>query len=311
MLKAYPESPVPYTIEIELTNYCNARCIFCSNSVSNREKGFIDTEKLVHYLEEQKELMPQNWFNKKIGKNIFPKIVLAGLGEPLLHKDIFKIIKKCKEHGFRVQLVTNGMLLTEVTVLELIKSGIDEIAISLHSLNREIYNSITELDLAIVLPRVEQALHQLRGKNIKVELWRIKPPANMKREDESDEKKYNNFVSKYDYVTVLGPSEPWERDGIVDSLCDGVNDDPDGQIWCHKIFFTQNIAWNGDIVLCCNDYNRISVKLGNVFENINLDLIGPKKLILSKKHIPEICHKCRRWKDVEYDQIVKEQKIEL
>ena len=87
-----------------------------------------------------------------------------------------------------------------------------------------------------------------------------------------------------------------------------VSDDENGKIWCHKIFFTYNIAWDGEVILCCNDYNRRTVNLGNAFCN-NIDVETIKKDILFNNKIPELCKKCRRWKDVEYENILKEYNI--
>ena len=60
----------------------------------------------------------------------------------------------------------------------------------------------------------------------------------------------------------------------------------------------------GDIVLCCNDFNRLSVKLGNVFTD---DIISNKvrQSILERKVIPDICKNCRRWKDNELEEIIE------
>lgn len=30
-----------YTIEIEVTNYCNAKCVFCANKQLKRSRGFL------------------------------------------------------------------------------------------------------------------------------------------------------------------------------------------------------------------------------------------------------------------------------
>ena len=63
-----PDQYAPYTIEIELTNYCNAHCIFCPNNSSKRERGFIDKQKLYEFLNKQKETKKQSgllWTQKR------------------------------------------------------------------------------------------------------------------------------------------------------------------------------------------------------------------------------------------------------
>ena len=102
----------PYTIEIELTNCCNASCVFCPNSISPRKKEFIDKQKLFKFLKNEKSKKNVNAFNKEFKTFDFPKIVYAGLGEPLLHPDFIEIIEYTKKLGFIVEIVTNGYLLT-------------------------------------------------------------------------------------------------------------------------------------------------------------------------------------------------------
>lgn len=309
MLELYPDKITPYTIEIELTNHCNASCEFCCHSTSSREKGFMDIKKLKKFLIDEKNKMNDNWFNKKIGKNLFPKIVLAGLGEALMHPQIFEIIKIMKELEFRVQLVTNGLLLTDKNIQGLIETNVDEVCISLHSINKNIYKSITGLDLKHVLPKVEKALEKFEKHNVHVEIWRVKPSIKNTRESKKDQNNFENWINKYKNIIILGPSEPWNRDNTIESLCEKIIDNPDSTIWCHKIYFTYNIAWNGDVILCCNDYNRKSVNLGNAFSK-NFDVEKEKIDILFNGKIPQICKNCKRWKDTEYANIIKEYNIQ-
>lgn len=305
----YPNYISPYTIEIEVTNYCNASCIFCTNSDSSREKGFIDMNNLNHFLIKMNEIRKNNWFNIAIKKMIFPKIVLAGLGEPLLHPKIFDIIKLCKDLNYQVELVTNGLLLSPEVTQKLINLRLDSLAISLHSLNDDIYHSITGIKLERVLQNVIPSLEMLRESNVYTQIWRVKPTHNMKQETMFDQEKFEEFSNKFSFVKVLGPSEPWDRDGKNNSVCDFVNDDDDNKIWCHKIYFTYNISWEGRIVLCCNDYNRLSVNMGNVFYD-EIDYSNEiREKILTSDNRPDICKKCRRWKDIEYDDIRTKYKL--
>ena len=297
-----PDQYAPYTIEIELTNYCNAHCIFCPNNSSKRERGFIDKQKLYEFLNKQKEIKVNNWFNKTFNTLDFPKIVYAGLGEPLLHPNFLEIVEYTKKLGFQVEIVTNGLLLSQKLVDKLIELNVDSLAISLHSINEDIYNEITGLSLDNVLPNVTYALEKYKKYSGKIQLWRIKPFSNMKQETREDENKYQEYLKEYPNVIVLGPSEPWERDMNNPTSCDPVNDDPISGIWCRKLYYTLNIAYTGDIVMCCNDFNRISVNMDNAFETSNISE-NVREKILKKQFIPSICKKCRRWKDNELEEI--------
>ncbi len=71
--------------------------------------------------------------NKKILDNIYEmgvkEIVWSG-GEPLLYKDIVKLLKKSKEAGIYNSLITNGSLLNETNIQEYLKY-IDKLIVSL------------------------------------------------------------------------------------------------------------------------------------------------------------------------------------
>lgn len=75
-------------------------------------------------------------FDKKI-----KAIHFQGMGEPLLNKDLPKMIAYIKEKDVAEQLnlITNGALLTEKLSLALISSGIDTIKISLQGLTAKRY----------------------------------------------------------------------------------------------------------------------------------------------------------------------------
>lgn len=301
-----------YTMEIEATNFCNACCEFCFNKQSKYEKGFIDIEEFKIFLKKQREMSKMNLLNDMVGSNIFPKIVFGGAGEPLLHPKIFELIAEAKNEGFYVSLITNGCLLTLDCAKKLIKSGLDELDVSLHTVNYDKYFNITQLRLEQFVEQMKSALIYLTKNNKVVYLWRIKALHEKDFDDSFDEKLYNSFCDECGIPKqhVLGPSLAWSRDGTVDSLCEKVHDD---FFWCNKIAFTFNISWNGKVILCCNDYNRNSVDLGNAFEK-DFDFqeyFNTIKAILMKKNIPKICKDCKRWKDEELNIISKKFKIDL
>lgn len=59
-----------------------------------------------------------------------PVILLSG-GEPLLYKDIYRVIAYAKQQGIRVGLSTNGTLISRQTAAELAESGVDYVGISI------------------------------------------------------------------------------------------------------------------------------------------------------------------------------------
>jgi len=74
---------------------CNLRCPFCHNwrIVPDPKPPFINEETVIQILEKRKKYVDA--------------VVITG-GEPTIHKEIPKFLKKLKEKGFAVKLDTNG-----------------------------------------------------------------------------------------------------------------------------------------------------------------------------------------------------------
>ena len=67
------------------------------------------------------------------------KVFLIGEGEPLLHPGLPEMVAAAKAAGCRVELLTNGTLLTPRLAQELIQAGLDELRVSLWAANEEEY----------------------------------------------------------------------------------------------------------------------------------------------------------------------------
>lgn len=295
-----------YTLEVEVTNFCNANCVFCANKDLKRPRGFLklnDFENYVNYIAAlKKDCFFQNYFGDR-----YPKITFCGLGEPLLHPQIDTIVKIAHDGGFYTQLVTNGLLLTSERMRQLIRSGLDEMAISLHSVNPENYFAITGLAFRDLKENLLDCKSLFLKKQLKITVWRVKHPDPIFTDTVQDEKNFHAFMREVglEWCEILGPSEPWSRDGYVPtSKCETVQDTP---FWCNKIIFTMNTDWEGNLVICCNDYNWEHIELGNVFkDNFSFsDYMRKKMDIFFKKMMPDLCLNCRRWPDNDILDILK------
>ncbi len=101
-------------LRISLTNNCNFKCKYCSNEGQEHNTNtFIDLNFLSAF------------FDKiKIEKIYIKKINITG-GEPLLHKDLLKIVSKSSDICKDITINTNGSLLTKSLVDELAKTGVN------------------------------------------------------------------------------------------------------------------------------------------------------------------------------------------
>jgi len=111
---------------------CNNNCIHCflpyQDNVLTKSLGQIEEDFLKA---------------KSMG---IDRVSLTG-GEPTIRKDIFEIIHLCKKLEFDIiQLQTNGRMLSYKNFCDkLIKSGVNDFAVSIHGHTAEIHDSITQV----------------------------------------------------------------------------------------------------------------------------------------------------------------------
>lgn len=114
-------------VMIGLTYFCQCRCPHCAIAIyeKNKRKEFTTQELL--------KLISQ-----------FPRTKIKGVyffgGEPLLRKDVFKLINAAHKRWMITSLSTNGYLLNEKAVKKLKKAGLTVIKISIDSADSKIHN---------------------------------------------------------------------------------------------------------------------------------------------------------------------------
>jgi MoaA/NifB/PqqE/SkfB family radical SAM enzyme len=107
----------PLLVTIEMTQFCNAGCDFCNcwkTEISPKLGDYVD-----------------------IVKTLKPMVLALTGGEPMIRKDLPKIIREIKESSnwIYVYMVTNGSLLTEEKADELFDAGLDQLSISVNYLD--------------------------------------------------------------------------------------------------------------------------------------------------------------------------------
>jgi MoaA/NifB/PqqE/SkfB family radical SAM enzyme len=117
----------PLYVKIKLTWRCNLRCQMCNYWRQERHNA-LSPELLRTTVDELAELG-------------CGKIHLSG-GEPLLREDLFELIEYMVAKGMRVNLTTNGTLLTREKAERLATSGVKSISVSIDSPEARIHDRI-------------------------------------------------------------------------------------------------------------------------------------------------------------------------
>jgi MoaA/NifB/PqqE/SkfB family radical SAM enzyme len=121
--------PLIKVVQLTLTNRCQCRCIHCGVSRLREEiKGELGIEQL-------------NLLFQDLRLSGCQVVDLFG-GEPTLRIDLFEIIARAKSHGFMVSLETNGYVIDEKYMNNLVAAGLDQIYLSLDDYRAEVHDAI-------------------------------------------------------------------------------------------------------------------------------------------------------------------------
>jgi radical SAM protein with 4Fe4S-binding SPASM domain len=118
-------------LNIPVTDRCNLKCKMCPRQ---------GTENLAEVDIPDDVLKPLLGMSKDLSC-----VLLQGLGEPLLYKDIFNVISLLKSEmneNSEVGLTTNGTLLNENTTRKLLNSGLDFLYFSVDAASKATYETI-------------------------------------------------------------------------------------------------------------------------------------------------------------------------
>ena len=118
----------PYLMILEVTNICNLKCPFCLTGKGI--SGGRDSRHMTY--EEAKNLIDQ------VSDYVY-MLQLYTWGEPLLNKDLVKIVEYAKTKNVYVMLSTNATALNEVNVRKMISCGIDYITLAIDGTDQESY----------------------------------------------------------------------------------------------------------------------------------------------------------------------------
>ena len=116
---------------IEPTSKCNLNCTMCFRKTWIDE-AFADMDEAV--FDNTMATMPDD----------VETVFFGGMGEPLFHKNIISMVKAAASKNKRVEMLTNGTLLTREMSAALLEAGLKRLWISVDSFETESYESIRQ-----------------------------------------------------------------------------------------------------------------------------------------------------------------------
>ena len=133
-------------VYIEPTVACNLDCITCFRNAWEQPIGRMSDETFERFFAGLRALSPR------------PSVYFGGIGEPLFHPKTIEWVRRVKELGVKVELITNGTILNEKIARQLIDAGLDVLWVSIDGATPESYEDIR---LGAELPTVIQNMKRL------------------------------------------------------------------------------------------------------------------------------------------------------
>ena len=124
--------PPPVCLYLEVTNRCNLLCETCPRTFEALEPPADMSWELFTSIVDQ---VPG-----------IARVVLHGVGEPMLVKDLPRMIRYLKDRGVYVLFNTNGTLLQPRKFATLVESGLDEMRVSLDAADAATYKLVRGKD---------------------------------------------------------------------------------------------------------------------------------------------------------------------
>ena len=128
----------PEFIQIETTIYCNSSCDFCQQKLVSRRPGYMEKH-LIHKI-----------IDESAGRGITYRPFLQN--EPLMDKRLEEIVRYIRrDKTAKVELNTNGGLMTPETAEKLLDAGLDMVRFSIDGFSKEVAEKIRPIDYDRVL----------------------------------------------------------------------------------------------------------------------------------------------------------------
>ncbi len=135
---------------IKLSYECNNNCLFC------HAKRFSDSR-----------LSSEGAFKKiEAAKKTGAKEIILSGGEPTIRKDIFRILRHIRNHGFSAGMVSNARMFSSKDFLvKCCDIGLAEVFVSLHSHKKEVHDRLSQ---AQAFEQTIQGIRNLRSAGVDV-----------------------------------------------------------------------------------------------------------------------------------------------
>jgi organic radical activating enzyme len=267
--------------DVEASSRCNVQCRFCPRD-KLPETGLMSREVYSRLL-------------NQLSPGTADTLSFVGIGEPLLNPLLPTFLMQAKvwHPNVRTWVTTNGTLLDEARLPDLLEARLDTLDISVNGTNAASYEAVVRgAKFEQVVSNVDRAVRLIEATHSPTRLQ-------------------INFVFDGDRALEEGIKGFWRSRGVsrfrVQPLhsragampvpgggADGARqaDGPAGpDMRCEVFELFTFFTWRGDVLYCCNDLAR-RARLGNIGRDSWIGIARRKRAIARKGPWPAFCRQC-------------------
>jgi radical SAM protein with 4Fe4S-binding SPASM domain len=252
--------PAPLTVYIEPTNVCNFGCQMCPETLPDyaERAGYYQAMEWLTYTDVIADI-------KELGGVKSLKFYFEG--EPLLNKRLPEMISYAKAQGIaeRLELTTNGSLLTAPVSRALVQSGLDYVQVSIYSVLETDHTRIT--GQRRFLPElIRDRVHALVQAREEAGTGKPFIHAKLMWDSEEGRRAFEHQYSEVADEISVQATHNWMGDVQYQTPLVNIGEAPVNQKQvCPFPFYMLTVKANGDVSVCCVDWSGKLV-LGNVMQ---------------------------------------------
>lgn len=274
-------------VYIEIGNICNLSCEFCP--ITQRRQEFMDLGIFTKILDQIKPYTDYIYFHVK--------------GEPLLHPKLDSLLDISYAKGFKVNITTNGTLISKTADKLINKPALRQINFSLHSFDGD-YNSTDYFNNIFKFIEASKQTPLL----VSLRLWNLDQDNKVNLKKERNRQMLSMIEKEFDLDYKIEEKVlPGKGIKIAEKIYlnqdhrfkwpDLKEDEDNGVGFCYGLRDQVAILVNGTVVPCCLDGEGI-INLGNIKNETFTNIIEGKRAkdiydgFSNRQAVEELCRKC-------------------
>lgn len=292
----------PYLVEVFPIYACNLKCRYCMISTDRKKHGYITGTTVMEFTTFV-SLVNHLAVHDKVRLLRF-----AGLGEPLLHRQLVSMIAYAKELGVsdQIEILTNGTLLLSDSSLgrQLVEAGVTRLIVSIQGMSSQRYQEVCgkPFEPEAIAAYLRQLMRGCPGVEIYVKIvdTALSPGA-----EQEDEKRFYATFDKSCHKMAVERTVPIHPTVDYSTQLDERSNEytqyggkRTGVQICPRPFMSMHVLPDGNVIPCYSlEYPLI---IGNIKEDSLMNIWEGEKLrefrrqmVLQGRKCNTVCAECR------------------